>query len=412
MAKPTPTQNGSWQVYPDYTGTDGVSAPVYLLPTSFTYGQSSTVTVAQLYLGGSGFASYAFSNADFAFSFQSQKPTPPYQASVLAQVVISGQGNMWKCAATARAALAANFQALLAWVESTLELPGIVVPGSTSRIGRTVMDALPLAFGETLALHYSLSTGLTGGTNAHVDLVPGMRLLLETSVSQFLSPSAPQNGYVSTAAVPLAIGSLPGPDGRRVVTFDPFLGTINAPVVTPVGKPVQIAGGLIDLQAPGQARVHWRLFYPTSMAPPNQPGNAQLVGNVGLMASDTLATLAAATTAYPTTVSDGGPGGKPLPTLYYAFLGRAIAIPQIPVWLTANGQTAVDYVPVGTTIANIVERYTDPPLSQPGNVVAVMRNVYGGNPASVRFMVASLPATPLAMYDLPLLAGDGVTLTV
>jgi hypothetical protein len=415
VAPPTPTQNGSWQVYPNYTGTDTHTAPVWLLPPAFTYGKSSTVTVAQLYLGGSNFSSYAYSNGDFQFSFQSQKPTPPYQASVTAQVVLVGDGNMWKVEQSARTgpgSLAANFQDLLVWVESTLEMAGVIVPGGTNRIGRTVMDALPLAFAETLSFHYSLSTGLAGGTNAYVDLLPGMRLLLETSVSQFLGPAQAQNGYVSTAAVPLSLGSLPGPDGRRVLAFDPFLGTINAPVVKPIGSPAQVAGGLIDLQAPGQARPHWRLFYPTSMAPPNQPGNAQLVGNVGLLASDTLSQLAAATTAYPKAVSDGGSGGNPLPTLYYVFLGRAIAVPQVPVWLTANGQTAVDYVPIGTTIANVVERYTDPPLDTPGNVVAVLRNVYGAKPTSVRFMTATLPAVPLAMYDLPLLAGDGITLTV
>lgn len=408
----TPTSNGSWQVYPNYTGTDALTAPVFLLPPAFTYGQPATVNLSQLYLGDGSFGSYTYSNADFAFSFQAQKTGPPYQANVSAQIVLSGTGNIWKCAPAARASLASNFQDLLTWFEATVELPGLVVPGSTGRIARGVIDWLPMYFDEVLAYRYSMSTGLAAGTNAYVDLLPGMRLLLETSVSQFLSPSAPQNGYVSTSAVPINIGSVPGPDGRRLLTCDPFLGTINAPAVTGNPGPAMVAGGIVDLQAPGLARAHWRLFYPTSMTGPNQPGNLQLPGNVGLMTSDTLSQLIAATAKYPTMVSDGGPGGKPAPTLYYLFLGRAIAIPQIPIWLTANGQTSVEYVSLGSTIANVVERYTDLPLGAPSNVVNVMRNVYGASPTSIRYTLASLPATPLGVYDLPLLAGDGLTLTV
>lgn len=403
----TPTSNGSWQVYPNYTGTDAITVPVFLLPPSFPYGQPNIIEVNQLYLGGADKVSQNYSNADFSFRFMAKNPNPPYQANVVAEITL-GNANIWKCAPAARVALAANFQALLSWFETTLELPGLVVPGATSRIARSVIDSLPLYYDEVLAYRYSLSTGLTAGTNAYLDLLPGMRLLLETSVSQFLSPAAPQNGYVSTAAVPITIGSVAGADGRRTITCDPFLASINAPVVSGASGPVRVAGGLIDLQAPGLARARWRLFYPTTMAPANQPGSTTLAGNVGLVATDTLAQLAAATAQYPTPVTTSDPST----TLYYVFLGRALAIPQIPIWLTANGQTAVEYVAIGTTIANVVERYTDPPLGTPGNVVTVMRNVYGSTPASVRFTLAQLPATPLGMYDLPLLPGDGLTLTV
>jgi hypothetical protein len=404
----TPTSNGSWQVFPNYTGTDAITVPLFLLPPSFTYGQEAKVQVNQLYLGGADKVGLNYSNADFSFSFTASNPNPPYQANVFAQITLMGNANIWKCAPAARAALAANFQALLSWVETTLELAGLVVPGATGRIARSVIDALPLYFDEVLAYRYSLSTGLTAGTNAYINLLPGMRLLLETSVSQFITPGSPQNGYVSTAAVPITISSVAAADGSRTLTCDPFLGSINAPVVSGSSGPVRVAGGVVDLQAPGLARARWRLFYPTTMAPANQPGSLTLAGNVGLVATDTLAQLAAATAQYPTPVTTS----NPRTTLYYVFLGRALGVPQIPIWLTANGQTAVEYVPIGTTIANIVERYTDPPLGTPGNVVTVMRNVYGLSPASVRFIVAQLPAVPLGMYDLPLLAGDGLTLTV
>ena len=404
----TPTSNGSWQVYPNYTGTDAITVPVYLLPPSFTYGQPTTLQVNQLYLGPADKVGLNYSNADFSFSFASKNPNPPYQANVYAQITLAGNANIWKCAPAARATLATNFQALLSWVETTLELPGLIVPGGTGRIARSVIDLLPMYFDEVLAYRYSLSTGLAAGTNAYVDLLPGMRLLLETSISQFVAPGSPQNGYVSTATMPITIGSVAGANGRRTLTCDPFLGTINAPVVSGASGAVRVAGGLVDLQAPGLARARWRLFYPTTMAPANQPGSVALAGNVGLVATDTLSQLAAATAQYPTPVTTSDPST----TLYSVFLGRALAIPQIPIWLTANGQTAVEYVPIGTTIANIIERYTDPPLGTPGNVVTVMRNVYGTSPASVRFTLAQLPATPLGMYDLPLLAGDGLTLTV
>ena len=100
----TPTSTGNYQVFPYFTGTDNACTnAIYLLPPSFTYGSSITFNVPLLYIGGTDYQQYTYSNDDFQFSLVQQGQGAPSQGNISTQVVMKG-GNMWKCAQAARQA--------------------------------------------------------------------------------------------------------------------------------------------------------------------------------------------------------------------------------------------------------------------------------------------------------------------
>ena len=379
---------------------------MFLLPPTFTYAQPTVLTIGFLY-GGGGTLPAGYENADFKLAFVQTQSGTPSQATVGLSVTLKAN-NMWKAAPAARAALGASFVDFLQQIEAQFELAGTIIPGGTFRIGQQLADAIPAPPLETLFYRYSLSPGLAPKTTPCIDLRPGMQLRVETQTSQFLAPSSPLNGYVSSGRFNFVLNSMPSASGARLVTFDPFLGTIRAPSVGGAAQPV-IAGGLVDLEPVSGARTYWRLFYPQTVASPAQPGDLSVGGNVTLLGAPTLAQLNAATTAYPNLQSTGTP-----PNVYAIFLGRALAIPEIPIWITARGLTTFQYVPVGTTLAHVIERFTLVPLSTQSPGVAVTRTTSAnssGASAGFTFFTQNLSAMPPAMFDVPLIAGDGVTLT-
>jgi hypothetical protein len=406
-----PGQNGSYQVFPFFSGTDaGAANAVYLLPPAFTYAQPVSLTVPLLYNGSSaGPLPAGYQNADFAIAFAPLQPGPLTSGNVGVNITLKSN-NMWMAAATPRAGLMGNFVDFLQQIETQFEAVGLIIPGGTLRIRQQIADAIPAPPLETLFYRYSLSPGFAAGTVPYVDIRPGMQLRVETQSSQFLTPSSPLNGYVSSGRFPFLINSVPGPNGTRLVSFDPFLGTIKAPTVSGGATSPVVAGGLIDLEPASGARTYWRLFYPPSVSSPAKSGDLNINDNVTLVGASTLAQLNAATTAYPNMVTAGAS-----PNVYVLFLGRALAVPEIPIWITTGGGlTTYQYVPLGTTIANIVERFSIVPLSvQSKGLVSVTRTTTatsaGTSPIQIFTLDQQVALLP-AVFDVPLIAGDNVTL--
>jgi hypothetical protein len=420
MAPILPVQNNNYQVFPFFSGTDNACTnATYVLPPVFIYGNNPgplSFQILLLWLGGSK-SFTAPANDDFAFATQPlpNQSNPPSQANTLVSITIKAN-NMWKCAAAARAQLMQNFTAFLQAIESTLEIPGLLIPGATFRIGQAIADWIPAPPVETLFYRYSLSPGFAAGTVAYVDVRPGMQLRLDTQISQFVSPSSPLNGYVSNDSLRINVVGVPGPNGTRLVGFDPFLSTIKSPKIGGVsGSPI-LAGGVIDLTPVAGARPYWRLFFPSTMTSPSQAGSADIASNVVLVGAATLADLNAATKSYPAI----GSGGSP-PTICFVFLGRAIAVPEIPITVQVGSQSsALQYVPVGTTIANVAERFTTLPLAPPppSTGISVTRRMGGelqnANPypsALLAPYTQNMAAIPAAVWDVPLISGDAVTIT-
>jgi hypothetical protein len=411
MSTQTPTANGSYQVYPYFVGTDSACTnAIYLLPPQFTYPQKSpNFSIPLLYNSAytGKLPTGGYGNTDFQLTMSQQGSGNPTQANVSVSITLLGV-NMWKCAQSARATLMSNFVDFIQNIETQFELAGVLIPGATFRIRQQVADWLPAPPLETLFYRYSLSPGFSGGTVPFVDIRPGMRLRLETQTSQFLTPSSPINGYVSTGRFEFFVNSIPTSSGGRVVTFDPFLGTIKSPTISGASTSPVVAGGLIDLQPVSGQRTYWRLFYPQSIPAPSQPGDLTTTDNVMLVGAQSLCQLNSVTNNQLQCNTTGLPSN-----ITVIFLGRVIAVPEIPVWITARGQTLLQYVPLGTTIANLVERYTVLPLNPGQNVATTNRMTTAstsGPTVPVGFYTTGLSAIPSTMFDVPLIAGDSVTL--
>jgi hypothetical protein len=404
--------NGNYQIYPSFPGTDGVTNATFLLPPTFTSPNSITANILLLYSGPPTVPA-GYSNTDFAIAFQQNGSTAQ---TVTVQVTLNGtdkdpKANMWACAPTARAALMANFVDFLTQVEKQFELPGLLVPGATFRIGQQIADNMPAPLLETLFYRYSFSPGFAAGTLPCVDLRPGMRLRVETQISQFLTPDSPMNGYISSGTFYYNVNSVPAGNATRVIAFDPFLGTIKAPSVQGGASSPVIAGGLIDLQLASGAWPYWRLFYPSAVPPPLQSGDTNVDDNVTLVGAQSLEALASITSNQPSSSTCGASG-----TSCTIFLGRAIAVPEIPIWIndSTRGLNTQQYVPIGTTLANIVERFIPVPLDPNQSFVSSNRISTATGTltnVSVNMTPGNLTPLPSTMWDLPLIGGDSVVLS-
>ena len=420
-----PGQTNQFQVYPFFSGTDqACTGGIYLLPPSFVYGKGfAPFSVPLRYVGSSTQLPVGISgNADFTLGWSAPKSPPFTQSNVSVQVTITGT-NAWSCAAVARQTLMANFTAFLLAVEA-LELAGSLLPGSAGVIGSRVADQMPAPLAETLFWRYGLSPGLYPKTIPYVDVRPGMRLRVDTSASQFVNPGAPQNFYVAGPQVVFPVGSTGGGAGPRLVTFDALLAAIKAPTVQPPPQQPSAsssegAAGALDLEPTGGRRAYWRLIYPGSVPSPYSTGDLSIVDNVVLLGAATRSALEAATAAYP----DLG-GGNP-PNVTIAFLGRSLVVPEIPVFVSLRSAPSQgQWVPVGTTLANLIEQFAALPtattpsvLGSSGFLRPTAFSPSGGTTAPVTLTTTApsgiqLAALPPAIFDVPLIAGDGISLVI
>jgi hypothetical protein len=395
MATP-PAQTGAYQLFAQFSGVDGACTnAVFLLPPSYTYGQSSSFTLQYLYTGTGSTLPLGTSNDDFSISLWQSGGGSPNQTNVQVTVTLLGN-NKWNCASSARATLMSNFTSFLLWIETNLELAGNLVPGATVMIGQQIAANIPAPPLETLFYQYGLVTGFTSGTTPSINVMPGMQIRVDTEVSQFISPGSGFNGYVGAGSFTYDIASIPPTSGAtRLVAFDPFLGTISTPKINSPSP--TMAGGVIDLEPVGGAKSYWKLFYPATMTPPGSAGQNGIANNVALVGAATLNDLNTALTNYPSSCTSA--------TTCAYFLGRTIVVPSIPIFISVRGLFAVEWVPVGTTFRNVIERYL--PIF-PSGVTATL----GRGGANVKFN--ALTTTPLVdprEYDVPLISGDVVTPT-
>jgi hypothetical protein len=391
------TKNNEYVVYlyPEGSG-EGCDNQVCLLPPLMphTFGQALDFEIWQLYIGPeSGYEDYKVANADFALEFDEQG----HSSKIYAKVRLTG-ANLWSCEGTARAALMQNFTSFLTEVEAKLEAKSVIAPGGTAVIAAQIADRIPAPPVETLFYRYSLWTGLAGGT-PYVDVRPGMRLRIETEASQFVSPGSPLNGYVGGGTITVAVGSTPA-GSSRAVTFDPFLGTISSPATAGAPNPI-VAGGLVDLHPPGGARPHWRLFYPASMPLPSPPGNLGMAQNVTLAGAATRADMAAVTREYPNR-AQADPAN-----VYAVFSGRAMVVPEVQIGLAVGHEAPWQstWVPLGTTLANVIERYAPLPLDPALPGVSVRRPSAAAKSGMATIRISGEALAP-GMLDIPLAGGD------
>ncbi len=415
----------NYQLQPAYADpSGGVSSVPFLLPptqvsSASTYGQAIEVDISMVYGPAalpSGASCQLGSGTDFTLSWGAD---PIYAGGLVAQVFIPAYA--WSAAAADRQKLQASFAGLLQALEG-LESKQCLITGGASAIAQRAAEAIPAPISEVLYYRYGFNSA-----NAYVDIQAGMRLRVESAVFEYAAPNSTLNGFVGSSVAHYDVVGYINPSGIARLAFDAFLGSIRPPNVL---SPTNVAGGIIDFQGNQLARRYYRLFYPPNFSSSSQ-GNTSTANNVMLIGANTLADLTAATTAYLQNQSCA-PGATSV--LCNLFRGRAIAIPEILVYLadqTVNFPPGTQptvgaqpvYVPVGTTVRNLIERrfnwiftqaYPESKISLMRPYRQISRNAAPPKPSNyntVQFNQSTAPVTRPDNYDAPLVKGDVLSFT-
>jgi hypothetical protein len=300
-------------------------------------------------------------------------------------------------------------------------------PGATEVLRWSVAQNVPATYAESLYLAHGVFS-LDNPAQTYFDAQPGMRLRFDFENRQFVPPNvgAPVlSGFVGGPAVTADVVSVPGPSGAPRTGVDGFLSAVRLP-------PLAVAqggfGDVVDLSAavalgaasatarqPARGLRHLRFCYPARAFPGADSGGiVGPAGNIAVLGADDLTTLAAATKAYYTS---GNAGAQ----LVGYFRGRTVVQPQIPVLV---GGARPLFVPVGTTVRQLLERFAPMPRV-PGFVDAGASAALGyqrrsgavdvsalyaaGSYAPVTLAQGAADATGADPLELPVLAGDVFT---
>lgn len=250
-----------------------------------------------------------------------------------------------------------------------------LVPGGARLLLARVASGLPLRIDEILFYHYGLNP-TQQNAQQYIDLHPGMTLRADWGGYQYCdAPGGPANAlnsYVGYGTTRFMVSQTV----NGLLTFDPFVRRLNYTLNPPVACPL-VAGGLLDVvaafqqsassqppvQAPGNARRHLRLVYPTQFAGSGTINNAATPPSCVLLGADTFVDLTAATNDVLNPTGANGcitPTSGNNPIVSISFNGRAIFIPEITVLVRGAPMS----VPVGTTVRNIMQQFVDPALVQ------------------------------------------------
>lgn len=392
------------------TGYDDSDEP-WLLPPSAVSSQANPLQLPLLYIGpaiSGGSTKSLVTNADFEIIAVNPQSGP---VQVTVQVL---DNNAWSTAQNARDTLRNNFLSCIEEIESKYELgaPPWLMTGATSIIAAAIVQMMPLPLSEVLLYACGLESGLKNSKPPAVDVMPGMRLRCEPSLRQYTAPpSQAFSGYVASGSLAWEVAS-GGVPGTPVQVFDAFLGAVSSPQITPPPQttppPATPAPlySLIDLQLTNSGYKYHRLIYPRNVIAGCAVGSLCDKENVQLIGANTLTALHA---------------DPPYP-YQRIFFGRDVVIPEICILLSINSTAlAPCYVPLGTTVNNILERFTRwKPLSVGAkDLIRLFRLGYSPDTATlgsingflVSFENPDDPITDFGVLALPLCPGDALYLS-
>ena len=412
----TTYMSGFYQVIPGYVGNDGQTSttPWLLPPTQINsqsiYGQQIEVDVSNV-AGATAQPSGASCTLSPTSDF-----TLTWGTGLVAQVFIPAY--VWNVAGTYRSQLQTNFASFAQALEA-LENNGCLMRGGANGVLQRVVEAMPLSLAETLYYRYNYNA-----SSGYIDLQAGMRLRVEFSEYEFTTSSSPLNGFVGSGVAYYDVCGYLDQNGNPQLAFDSFLGSLRPATLL---SPTSAIAGVIDLQGKGTARRYYRLFYPPNVSASSQ-GNTSLANNVTLIGAGSLADMATATTQYLSNQTCAYNGSNSV--FCTVFRGRAIAVPEILVYLAAQttGGTGAPqpttnvpiYVPIGTTVRNLIERrfnyiFSPTAIDSRFSLLRQYRqmNSQASKPGPANYLTVQLipyKAPPFLsgpdIYDLPLVKGD------
>ncbi|HEU5103211.1 MAG TPA: hypothetical protein VFU22_29525 [Roseiflexaceae bacterium] len=416
---PQPTNIRSrdrYQVYSGYQDVDAAKADTpYLVAPKTDSDADTKLTIANLCLTPPAAPPIApeLDNDDFQFAWivPDTRGKPVNADDVKLLITIKKAKNVWRASAAARQALRANFVSFCNQVEALELSKKMLVVGGAMVITQRIAEALPVPIGDSLLYRAGFNPGFGADNSPYVDLQPGMRLRVDFAANQFVGPGSQLNGLVGSGQFYFNIGR----DNNQRIVFDTFLSAIAAPETSaPLDQ--STASGAIDLQAAGAARRHYRLFYPTQLPAATGPGDSRLTRNVALIGADTLPDLAAATDIYQRSGSLAVAAKDNLPIIGISFRGRAIAVPEIGVYVNRQvgdmRHSALTYVPIGTTLRQLLDQQAG--VWNPGQLYGesgtiTLRRFWAeddGVPKYRKIMLNPVRATDVRVFDLPLAKSD------
>lgn len=277
-----------------------------------------------------------------------------------------------------------------------------LLPGASSLLRRRLAERLPQHYDRTLYYHYNWNE-----EENYLDLHPGMRLRVDFQNYQFTraSETRARNGHVGSGTAYYYLNSYTHQtnDGKihQLLGFDSFLSQVQ---VDHMPLADDGAGGIVDLfRGPDSRKTHYRLFYPRQF---QGLGPEQVATFLG---SDDLAGLEGAT---PSLLNNGSvtPNG----VISFYFRGKATVIPEIQIFISDNPV----YVPVGTTIRQLVERQAGLPAPGLGEdlgaflgVARPLRLLHEGPNSRPTYVFLNMETYSTFgdtsdLFDLPVIMGD------
>lgn len=338
------------------------------------------------------------------------------------KLTVASDSDAWKFDATSRSTLAADFLNFIKNMEMPDGTNVLIQGGALAMVRQSIALGLPLLYSEILRYIYAFNPDAqTGG---YVDLVPGMRLKVDSEVYQSTPPVNNQAGYITNGSATYEIHSyVDGQSPDLKIGFDAFLSAMQrTTVLSPLDSNVDNGGaGVIDLYTSGGCLPYYRLLYPGSLHGPKYTGLVSQTNLPVILGAVNYNTLITATEQY---INNGNFSG--LTGIFpFFFRGRSIPVPEIAV--TLNGEKR--WVPVGSTVANLLETEGAMPQLVTATVSGfAMERSIGGltdnasatsnvaaeavttNHVRLEYAVSSFTPTQPGFFGLPLLAGDRIIL--
>lgn len=298
---------------------------------------------------------------------------------------------------TPGSANSAGIRAAYAGLMADVETRGGLDAGGLRVLQNRIAECLPLEYGDLLYYHYGWNM-----SENYIDLHPGMRLRVDFQQYQFvhITEQKAANGFAGAGSIYVPIHSYTHNEGSgaQYLGFGPFLSRLLS---SARGKlSTDGAGGLFDLVKTGSRKPFFRLIFPNETIPAAAPERA-----VTIVGADRWQDLP---TAIPMAADDTGS------IISFFFRDRATIIPEIQVFV-GNREL---YVPVGTTLRQLLEKYAGIPAASASKpeLAAFLgktrpRRLLHTGPDSIPSYRFLNPGTTNVVknqdvFDLPLIKGD------
>jgi hypothetical protein len=210
-----------------------------------------------------------------------------------------------------------------------------------------IIERLPLNYNQVLEYYYGWNL-----TENYLDLQGGMRLRIDFQNYQFVQASDPTalRGYAGSGGYYINVNSYTDSVKGQLLGFGSFISRLETDNEMDLKK--DGAGGVFDLLKSSNDLAYFRLVYPKQPMAGNDP--ERLVTFIG---ADSLENLESATKDLIEKINNNETIENTFDSESFYFRGKAMVVPEIQVYVS---EEAV-YVPVGTTIRQLVEQYDDVP---------------------------------------------------